>query len=59
MKMLRHYEYPEDNEASFKLYDSGRLEDDSLFNIEVTSFSKFGEKELTETDRKEFQIEFV
>lgn len=46
MKMLRHYEYPEDNEASFKLYDSGRLEDDSFFNIEVTSFSKFGEKKL-------------
>ena len=46
MKMLRHYEYPEDNEACFQLYDSGCLEDDSLFNIEITSFSKFGEREL-------------
>lgn len=46
MKMLGHYEYPEDNEASFQLYDSGMLEDDSLFEIKVTTFSKFGEKEL-------------
>jgi len=46
MRMLRHYEYPEDNEASFQLYDSGMLEDDSLFEIKVTAFSKFGEKEL-------------